>query len=114
MDFIAEAKDTYSGFTRSHAAARDRINRRLKKAWQDIRRTKPYGQRRLGIVFAKPIFKKQVKTEIDAKLNQWVEMLNDLDINAYAWVFPSCARFTWSSNGYFCPGEAVLIKEVWK
>jgi len=65
-------------------------------------------------VFARPVFKKRFKAEIDIKLKRWVEMLAEFDTSAYAWAFPPCARHIYSEDGYFCPGEAVLVKEVHK
>lgn len=114
FDFIAEAKDTYSGFSRSHDGARARLAHWLEISRQDVRKIPGNGQRKLAILFARPFFKKSCKSQIDEKLNQWVEILQGLDTNAYAWVFPPCARHIWSSDEDFCPGEAVLIKEVWR
>jgi hypothetical protein len=112
FDFIAEAKSTYSGFSRNDDRASDRLARWLKKSRDDVRPIPRNGQRKLAILFARPFFKKSCESQIDEKLNKWVEMLQGLDTNAYAWVFPPCARNTWSSDDDFCPGEAVLIKEV--
>ena len=111
-NFIAEAKKTYSGFSQSRNSARNRLTNWLEKACSDARLLQKKKQRSLGILFARPMFKKNIESKIDEKLDQWVQMLADINTDAYAWVFPECARHKWSSDGYFCPGEAVLIKEV--
>jgi hypothetical protein len=112
FDFIAEAKDTWSGFNQEHADPKRRLAGCLRRACSDIKKTAPHGQRRLGIAFAMPYFRKGAKPQIDKKILAWVDALEDLDTSAYAWVFPKSSRYIHDSDGYFCPGVAVLIKEV--
>jgi hypothetical protein len=112
-DFIAEAKATWHCFGRTEReGAGDRVRHNLESACDDVRLTRPSGRRRFGIVFARPVFKKRFKAQIDGNLGRWVEMLAGFETNAYAWAFPSCARYLYSEDGYYCPGEALLIREV--
>jgi hypothetical protein len=79
---------------------------------QGMDQNEPFGQRRLAIVFAMPYFREACKSEITGRLSLWVEKLHDLDTSAYAWVFPGCARYIRGYDNSYCPGVAVLIKEV--
>jgi hypothetical protein len=112
FDFIGEAKDTWSGFSQKNGHPAPRMTKCLKLACADIKKTAPWGQRRLGIAFAMPYFRKATKSQIDQKILAWVEALEDLETSAYAWVFPQSSRYIHDSDGNFCPGVAVLIKEV--
>jgi hypothetical protein len=114
FDFIAEAKDTYSCFTRGNKSADARLKHYLEMAREDIKQSKPDGQRRLAILFARPCFRKRAEADIERLLQIWVENLADLDLTSYAWVFPRCARHTYGKDGWCCPGEAVLLREVWR
>jgi len=114
IDFIAEAKDTWSGFTHGNESAHDRLARGLRRARQDIRQSQADGQRRLAILFARPYFKKRAEEGIDELLKTWVANLADLDTTSYAWVFPRCVRHTYADDGNCYPGEAILIREVWR
>jgi hypothetical protein len=59
-----------------------------------------------------PYFKKGLKTQVNERLDAWVKSLSDLDTSAYAWAFPENTRYFHDSGDDFCPGVAVLIKEV--
>ena len=111
-EFIAEAKDTWSGCSRIHADPIPRLAGCLRLACKDVRLTQPNGQRRLGLAFVMPYIGRKYREQIDDKLDSWVEVLGELDTSAYAWVFPQRARYIHDSDGDFCPGVAVLIKEV--
>jgi len=115
FDFIAEAKATWSGFTHGNKSARHRLVGGLKEARNAIRGAEPdRRQRRLAILFARPYFKKRAEERIDELLNTWVASLADLDTSSYAWGFPQCVRHKYADDGNCYPGEAVLIREVWK
>lgn len=111
FEFIGEAKYVWSGFSQKNAKPSDRLTDYLYWACRDIRRTHPHGQRRLGILFAMPYFRKQYGSKINQKLDAWVDMLGNLETSAYAWVFPRCARYL-SYDGKVYPGVAVLIREI--
>jgi hypothetical protein len=114
IDFIAEAKQTWSGFTRGNENALNRLKSHLKDARKDIHGPLPNRQRRLAILFARPYFQKGVSAEeINMRLQTWIANLADLDTTSYAWAFPRCARHMRTKWSY-CPGEAILIKQVWR
>ena len=112
FDFIAEAKDTWSGFSQQNASPKPRLAKCLRRACKDVRKTRPDGQRRLAIAFAMPYFRKGSVSRINEKLEAWVQTLSELDTSAYAWVFPQSTRYLFDSDEFFCPGVAMLIKEV--
>jgi len=111
-DFIAESKFVWSGFSRNDSGAPKRLRDRLKRACTDIRQTHPHGQRRLAIVFAMPYIRKPYMEDVDDRIYRWIDLLADLDATAYAWVFPACARTLRSSDKDYCPGAAVIIREI--
>jgi hypothetical protein len=113
LEFLAEAKIVWSGFTLRNAPVIATLDKCLKSACADIRKTAPYGQRRLGIVFAKPYFAKTCKPDLNERIAAWVGKLADLETSAYAWVFPTRSR-SHAGTESLSPGVAVLIKEVWK
>ena len=114
FDFIAEAKQKWTGCTRSTKTTIAGLKNKLKEARKDIRVSHPKRQRRLAIVFARPYFQKGTNVEeIDARLETWIADLAELDTTSYAWAFPRCAR-RMKTEWSYCPGEAILIREVWR
>ena len=111
-EFVAEAKYVWSGFSRNDNGAAKRIRDRLDRACADVRATRPGGRRKLGIVFAMPCFRRNYKSQVDDRIHRWTEVLAGLEASAYAWVFPGCTRTLWSSDKFFCPGAAVVIREI--
>ena len=111
FDFVAEAKFVWSGFSRNNNAQR-RLRDWLDWACDDIRQTPRRGQRKLGILFATPYFRKQYMDEVNNRICAWTELLNDLDATAYAWVFPDCARNLRGYDKLYYPGTAVIMREV--
>lgn len=89
-EFVAEAKQTWSGFEQQRESAHVRIAECLDEAREDIGQVPPGGPRRLAIVFARPYFNSC--GDLDVKLERWVEMLEKLETSAYTYVFPRCAR----------------------
>lgn len=87
------------------------IKRRLGEACADIRISKPYGQRRLGILFVVPRWKKELRHDIDSRIDAWVSNISGLDCDAAAWIFPAHTRKLRLGSTLY-PGSAVLIKEV--
>jgi hypothetical protein len=110
-EFISEVKQVWSGYTVSRVNPCSRLNKALKSARRDIRKSIPYGQHRLALLFAMPYFRKHVKDSITERVHLWVKAIRGLDYDALAWVFPSDTRYL-SDGEYYCPGVALVIKEV--
>jgi hypothetical protein len=111
-EFVAESKYVWSCFTQNNNPAK-RIRRALDHACADVRAIRPGRRRKLGIIFAMPCFKLGSKSQLDDRVQQWTDGLAGLEASAYAWVFPGCTRtLWWSEDEYFCPGAAVIIREV--
>jgi hypothetical protein len=112
IEYVGEAKNTWSGYTRNDGKATKRISDRLEGACRDAGQTKPVGMQRLGIVFVAPYFRASVKKRIDERLVQWIREIRDVDADARAWVFPMVSRYTLGDDGFYYPGVAVLLKTV--
>jgi hypothetical protein len=110
-EFISEVKQVWSGFTLSRVNPCSRLDKALKSARRDIRKSIPYGQHRLALLFAMPYFRKHVKDSITERVHLWVKAIRGLDYDALAWVFPSDTRYLFDGE-YYCPGTALVIKEV--
>jgi hypothetical protein len=108
-ELIVEVKRVWSGYTQSHANPCPRLEKVFASSCRDTRKTAPYGQRRLAFLFALPYFRK--RESINQRVPMWIKEVKNLDYDALAWVFPSCARYL-SDGKYYCPGAALLIKEV--
>jgi hypothetical protein len=110
-DFIAEAKMCWPRCGRLHPTRQKMIEKFLAHACQDIAISAPYGQRRLGMLFVAPRWKRNLKAEIDARVDAWISRISAIDCDAVSWIFPKAASAI-HSYGYLYPGVAVLIKEV--
>jgi hypothetical protein len=110
-EFIAEAKQAWSGYTVSRANPCLRLDKAFKFARRDIRKSLPYGRHRLTFLFAKPYFQKRAKDSVSDRVQMWVKAIRDLDYDALAWVFRSDTRHL-SDGNYYYPGVALVIKEV--
>jgi hypothetical protein len=109
--FIAEAKQCWSGASVINGNPLGRIQKRLQSACDDIKKTKAKGQKRLAIVFVKPMVRKKHKKEVDRLLQEWTSRIETIDCDAMAWVFPKTARQTkWRE--YLFPGVVVMMKRV--
>ena len=109
--FIAEAKQCWSGAAAPNHNTPNKIAKFLKKACDDIRRSKPHNQRRLGIVFAIPYIRAQHVKHIDDRVKKWISAIRDVDCDAMAWIFPAVARRAKHGTSYF-PGIAIFIREI--
>lgn len=110
-EFISEVKQVWSGYTVSRVNPCSHLEKALKSARRDIRKSIPYRQHRLALVFAMPYFRKRVKGSITERVHLWVKAIRGLDYDALAWVFPSDTRYL-SDGKYYCPGVSLVIKEV--
>lgn len=110
-DFIAEAKICWPRCGRLNFFRQNMIENSLADACRDIRKSKPYGQRRLGMLFVAPRWRSSLKHEIDHRIDVWISRIKEIDCDAMAWTFPAGAR-RFQEYGYIYPGVAVFIKEV--
>lgn len=110
-DFIAEAKICWPRCGRLNPKRQTMVEDGLALACSDIRKSKPNGQRRVGILFVTPRWKTNLRHEIDSRIDAWIEKIKAIDCDAISWVFPASAR-TRKAYGYLTPGTAVLIREV--
>ena len=111
QDFIAEAKQCWSGASSEGADSLMRITKCLQRACSDIRKSRPHGQRRVALLFVVPYIRRSHIRSIDQRIQNWIKKVQSLECDASAWVFPACARRTkWED--YYCPGTAVFVKEV--
>lgn len=112
VEYVGEAKNTWSGYSRNDGRATKRISKRLQNACDDVGQTTPSGMRRLGIVFVAPYFRPTVKTRIDDLLRQWLAEIQAVQADARAWVFPPAARLMLGTDGFYYPGVAILLQQV--
>jgi hypothetical protein len=112
-DFVAEAKFTWSGFSRNKYPLA-RIGTELKRACRDVRQARRKWSRKLGILFVTPYFRKECMDDVDDRIHEWIKRLGDLDATAYAYVFPDCSRHFQGEDKLYYPGTAVIIRERYK
>ena len=110
-DFIAEAKICWPRCGRLNPDRQQMIERELAHACGDIRKAKPDGQRRLGMLFVTPRWRTSLRHDIDRRIDAWISKITAIDCDAVSWVFPASARRT-KAYDYLYPGTVVLIKEV--
>jgi len=110
-EFIVEVKQVWSGYTVSRVNPCFRLDKVLKSACRDVRKSLPYGQHRLAFLFAMPYFQKHMKDSVSKRVQMWIKAIRGLDYDALAWVFPPDTRHL-SDDKYYYPGIALVIKEV--
>jgi hypothetical protein len=113
-EFIGEAKQCWSGATAMSSNPIISIEKNLSAACSDVRQTKAFGQRRLGILFAIPYIKKSSRNKMDERIEGWIEWIQNVDCSCCAWVFPADSRhaeFTRRDENLY-PGIALLIRKV--
>jgi len=81
-EFIAEAKQCWSGASALNSETTSRITKILSKACADIRKSKPHKQRRLEIVFVVPYVRQTCQRYIDDRVRHWVKKFNKIDCDA--------------------------------
>jgi hypothetical protein len=110
---IGECKVCWSGATLRKVNPSTRINRTLDIACADIKKTKPNGQRRIGIVFARPYIRGIHRSIVSTLVKKWIATVRDgVNYSCCAWVFPSQSRFIQGDDEDVIPGVAVFIREV--
>lgn len=108
--FIAETKDCWSGAGDESTDPTFRIGKRLDAALADIRKVKSYGDRKLAILFAKPMIPAKKRRDAPRLIKRWLKLVRTIEADAFAWYFPENARrIKWSNRLY--PGIVILIKE---
>lgn len=112
--FACEAKQAWCPIGRQAKNGVTKIHNSLKDACNDARKLDKQEGRRLGICFAVPYLPKRDEKHIEQQINQWHKEIELLDCSSYAWVFPEKVRFLATPKGYFYPGIAVIIKEVFR
>jgi hypothetical protein len=110
-EFLAEFKQAWSGWSVSRLDPCARLKKVFELARTDIRKTPPYGQRRLAILIAMPYLKKTVKSSNTNRLEMWIKAVRNMDYDAMAWVFPANSRH-FNDGKHYYPGVAMMIKEV--
>jgi hypothetical protein len=59
-----------------------------------------------------PYIEKQYIEDVDDRIYRWTDLLETVNATAWAWVFPACTRRLRASGNDYCPGTAVLIREI--
>ena len=77
------------------------------------RRIPPYGQRRLGLLFAVPGVLRSAEIDVEKQMSRWLGLMRNDVCDAAGWIFPAAAR-EWGSERSIHPGIAVFIKEILK
>ncbi len=108
--FIAESKRIESGILKDSEPV-GVIQRSLNMACRDIRKVRPFKQRRLGITFALPYLRKGQFKSADERIARWLRETQSVDCDARAWVFPGISRAICDKE-FVCPGVAVFMKEI--
>ena len=112
-DFIAEAKICWPGISKGNMPdVGNQVSRGIEKACEDIKKSKPYGQRRLAFLFVCP--KTKDKKLLDERISSFVEKIkSNVECDAMAWIFPGFARTVRDrDNKKYYPGIVLLIKAV--
>jgi|WetSurMetagenome_2_1015567.scaffolds.fasta_scaffold24064_4 hypothetical protein len=110
--FIVEAKRCWSGASVLNKNTNEKLLTKLGKAISDINKVKPYGERRLAILFVNPYFRKSCFNEINLKIKEWLKLFYQINCDASAWTFPSIVRNLKGDDGFYHPGTALMIKEI--
>lgn len=113
--FACEAKQAWCPISRHAKNSIINVRNTLKIACDDARKLDKQEGQRLGICFAVPYLPQKEKKYMEEQIKSWCKKLEEIDCDAYAWVFPKKVRYlTASSKGYFHPGVAVVIREVYR
>ena len=109
-EFIAETKHTRDGIS-LNSDPLPMVEKLLNSACHDIRKVKPFKQRRLGITFIYPYVMKHDSNNLEQRIHDWIKNIKKVNFDACAWIFPEISRVI-SDEKYICPGTALLIKEI--
>jgi len=109
--FLAESKVVWSAASASSAQPNVTIGKALDQVCEEVRRTPSDGDRRLGIVFARPYVRWKHQESIDYHIERWLEKARQVEYSCCAWVFPAESR-VFGNELHILPGMAVFIREV--
>lgn len=109
--FLAESKILWSAASAPNAQPSVTIGKALDQACKEVRRTPSCGERRLGIVFARPYVRWKHQESIDSHIERWLEKARQVGYSCCAWVFPAESR-VFGNELHILPGMAVFIREV--
>jgi hypothetical protein len=110
-EFVVEAKVQW--VTMRHASPATVADRVLDLATADVRRTKPYGARRLAAAFVLPYLPVKFASEIDSLLEKFLRSVKEAKYDACAWVFPERTRdLTALDSKEVCPGVVLLLRSL--
>ena len=111
-EFLAESKILWSAASAPSAQPSVTIGKALDQACKEVLRTPPeYGERRLGIVFARPHVRWKYQESINSHIKRWLEEARQVGYSCCAWVFPAETR-TFGNDRHIFPGVATFIREV--
>jgi len=115
QEFACEAKQAWCPIGRKSQNGFIKAEAGLNSACKDARELDKGEGRRLGICFAVPYLAPRDEKHIEHQVKVWLQAVQGLDCSSIAWVFPEKAkRRIETENGYFYPGVAVMIKEVFR
>ncbi len=108
--FIAETKECWSGAGDESTDSTYYIGKKMEPALSDIRKVKSYSDRKLAIVFAKPLIPVKKRKHAARLLKCWIRLVRTMEVDAIAWYLPiNALRIKY--NNRVCLGLAILIKE---
>jgi hypothetical protein len=108
--FIAEAKQCWLRSPKNERFV-ERIIDAIKRAGQDVPGFKPYGMRRLAVVFGVPSFKQSNLAELQDHIDRFIKDAVQIDAHAVAWAFPKLRR-TPIWEDFIYPGVVLWVKEI--
>jgi len=112
--FACESKQVWCAIGRRAKIGLKKIESSINIACKDARNLNKNEGRRLGICFAVPYLPPSDKPYIETRLGKWINQIQTLDYSSISWFFPSKTRYLENENGYFYPGVAVFVKEVFQ
>jgi hypothetical protein len=113
--FACEAKQAWCPIGRNAKNSFINVNDGLNFACNDARELDKQEGRRLGLCFAVPYLPPRDENFINQLITGWVDvMIKNIDCDAYSFIFPKQVRLLTNDNGYFFPGVALFIKEVFR
>ena len=110
--FICEAKVCWSGMTLAKMQPSAHIDEMLDKACSDVRKVRAFdGERRLGILFARPYIRVAKSEFMEERIGTWLREIREVEYSCCAWVFPAKGRYA-EGGPDLLPGVAVFMREV--
>ena len=115
QEFACEAKQAWCRIGRRSKNGFNMAKSGLESACKDARKLDKGEGRRLGLCFAVPYLPPRDEKHVEHQLNDWLKAIQNIDRSSIAWIFPQSARRSIvTENGYFYPGVALIIREVFR